>query len=79
MSLMHVFISLESDTLKSAKDGISVLLSTGFTSEVPSNMLALGNGAEGGLFDFVGVLVQSHVPTHQQSLNYPRVELTLTS
>lgn len=69
MSLMHVFISLGSDALKSAKDGISVLLSTGFTSEVPSDVLALGNGAEGGLFDFVGVLVQSHVPTHERLLN----------
>jgi hypothetical protein len=62
---MHVFISLGSDNLESAKDGISVLLSTGFTSEISSNVLALGNGAEGSLFNLVGVLVQAHVPVYQ--------------
>jgi hypothetical protein len=65
MSLMHVFISLGSDHLESAKDGISVLLGTGFTSEISSNVLALGNGAEGSLFNLIGVLVQAHVPVHQ--------------
>ena len=51
-------------TLQLGDDGIGVLVGRGLTAKVAGEVLALGEGGEGGLLDGVGLLGETHVTQH---------------
>lgn len=56
--------SLVSGYLELVNDGASELVGLGLAAEIASQVLALGEGIESGLLDFVGILAEAHVPQH---------------